>query len=288
MPISNTGYNGIRIAQGAPGNGSEGSYVCCAKPQGSGTACPAGHYACNSNHVCAVVAGCGTNSCTAGDNSTCTTPSNPPSGPAHTKLTIDLGIDAIGHVGDRPNPNTWQPVSGQADTGSNQTPKTNPRPFDVKVDATDFASVPFTFNTTTGIFEGTVDLGTSFAGCTACTITLTTGGHLVRKIPNIKITAKSTTNKIPFVNPTTGPYIITGDIGGDETTGDMNNQLDVLDYQALLSCIKDDAINDFDGQFTCNKLSTYAKYADLDNNGPTNRFDYNLFVREISKFQAGD
>lgn len=212
--------------------------------------------------------------------SNCTVASNT------TTLTIDVGLDGIGHVGDRVNP-AWAPVAGQANTGSNQTPKTNPRKdFDIKVGSVDKSGQIFTYDPAKGIYEGTVDLGTSFATCTSCVVSITTGGHLVRKVTVPTITAGSTTNKITY-DSTNGPNMIAGDIAGSATAG-MDNGLGPLDYQALLSCMNDADIPSFDSHVTCNSMPAYIKDTDLNDDGNIDKFDYNLFIREISKGHLGD
>jgi hypothetical protein len=239
--------------------------------------CPAGksstHLACASDHTCQRVATCGTDSCTEGQN--CNTP---------TTLSFTIGLDGIGHVGDRPNPTTWQEVSGQHGTGSNQNPTTNPRIFDIKVGANDYPNQSFIFDTTSGLYTGTVDLVASFA-TGPYLVTIETAGYLIRKIPNVTITAGSTTN-IHYVDATNGPYLVPGDI-------DMDNHLTSTDYSILLSCLSDSDINDFDNHAICNQNANYKTRSDLDDNGTAdtplvNKFDYNLFVREFSKVQTGD
>ena len=207
-----------------------------------------------------------------------------------TKLIIDLGLDAIGHVGDRPNPTKWQQVANQAGTGSNQTLKTNPRKLDVKVGTIDKPDTPFSLNATSGIFEGTVDLGTSIT-TGSYLVTLTTPGYLVRKVANVTITANKNDNKINFTDATTGPYLVPGDIVGNNDQATPDNNLGPLDYSMLMSCLIDDHdINTSSAsQSTCNTNNTlYHKLSDLNDDGKVDKFDYNLFIREISKIQNGD
>ncbi len=189
----------------------------------------------------------------------------------HTILSLTVGLDGIGHVGDQVNPD-WEPKPNAA--GSNQDPKTNPRPFTVNINGTNH-SASLTFDKTNGIYKGSLDLGTSFASG-SYTVKYSTQGHLTKALPaKVSITAGNTTN-VPQVNA------VTGDV-------DENNKLDILDYNILLSCLTDADITNQVSADACNTAGkNYKKTADLEDNGVTDKFDYNLFLREISKVQTGD
>jgi hypothetical protein len=74
--------------------------------------------------------------------------------------------------------------------------------------------------------------------------------------------------------------LVTGDIN-------MDNHLSILDYNVLMSCLNDPDINPSD-HTACNGNADFVKRADLEDNGVVNKFDYNLFLREISKVPDGD
>jgi hypothetical protein len=67
----------------------------------------------------------------------------------------------------------------------------------------------------------------------------------------------------------------------------MDNQLSIVDYNILMSCLHDPDINDFD-KTTCNENADFIKRSDLEDNGVVNKFDYNLFLREYSVVPIGD
>jgi hypothetical protein len=194
--------------------------------------------------------------------------------PGHTVLHFTIGLDAIGHTGDQVNAD-WRPINAAC---ANQDPITNPRNFTITVGTTAYNNQSFTFDATNGVYVGTVDLGTSFVSGDY-TITVTADGHLTRRVPgSVTITAE-TPKDVSRVN------LVTGDIN-------MDNQLSILDYNILMSCLNDPDINPFDHTL-CNSNPDFIKRANLEDNGVNgvgvvDKFDYNLFVREFSKVQNGD
>jgi hypothetical protein len=206
--------------------------------------------------------------------------------PNSTILSLVIGLDGIGHVGDQVNAD-WKThtntaiVNGKTVTnpvaGSNQTPKTDPRMFTVNVNGKDYTNQSFAFDKTNGVhagtYTGTVDLGTAFTGG-SYSIKVSTAGHLVKASANITITAGTTTT-VPQLN------LVAGDINGD-------NALGIDDYNILLSCMNDADITNTVGTALCNQDVNYKIRADLEDNGPINKFDYNLWVREFKMIQAGD
>ena len=280
--ISDIAANNIDIAY------CLGDNNCCNKPLCSATVttncvCPVGqvnpHYAC-SGTTCAPIQSCGTDSCTAGDNSTCSNP-KPTVAPNHTVLNLTVGLDGVGHIGDQANPD-WTSKYNAA--GSNQNPLTNPRTFTVNVGGTNY-NASLTYDKTTGVYKGTADLGTTF-NTDDYLIKISSPSHLVKAVAGtvsggkVHIVAGVSTNTVPQVN------LVTGDIQG-------TNSLTVVDYTILISCLKDPDINDFDNQVTCKKDPSYLKLSNLEDNGVNgvgvvDKYDYNLFIREFSKVQQGD
>ena len=117
-----------------------------------------------------------------------------------------------------------------------------------------------TYNSATGRFDGTVDLGTS----------VVPGNYLVKvKTPQFLresfsgITSLGRgTNNLPTVT------FISGDVNGD-------NVLNILDYNFILGCYSD--LTPAKACDAVQKLNT-----DLDDDGKVNQRDYNLFLREVA------
>jgi hypothetical protein len=68
------------------------------------------------------------------------------------------------------------------------------------------------------------------------------------------------------------------------TNGDINQdqKLSVTDYQILMSCLSPENgnIHSFDSYQICNQSPSYAKLADLNNDGVVDNYDFILFERE--------
>jgi hypothetical protein len=95
-------------------------------------------------------------------------------------------------------------------------------------------------------------------------------GFLGKQIPGIVSVTKGQTITPPSLS------VINGDINND-------NQLDILDYNALLSC--------FDTKYaspTCSAPNaSLSPGADIDDDGIVDGVDYNLFLRELSVQRGG-
>ena len=263
----------ISITSGvcAPSCTSLGGY--CHEPDDT-EACPAGDMTADtsgcSSGVCCKTGGGGRNP-------------SPPANPGDTIIKFVIGLDGIGTSGDQVNPD-WTPKAGRA-LGSNFNLHRS-HDFVVFINGqTHTGSLTFD-NTSTdpnyGLFTGSVDLGTSFA-TGSYTVKISSNGHLIKQVPGtVTITAGSTTN-IPHKDPATGALLnlVTGDVV-------TANVLDIYSYTTLLSCLSDKDINDFDKQLTCNRDANFPARADLEDNGAVDKYDYNLFVREIFKIRNGD
>ncbi len=117
------------------------------------------------------------------------------------------------------------------------------------------------FDTSTGAFTGTFDLGTNFI----------TGVYQIKiKIPQYLTTLVSGIQSLTAgaVNQLPKTTLITGDINGDNT-------VNILDFNILLGCYSDllPAVN-------CNSVNKTA--ADLNDDGNVNQLDYNLYLRELN------
>jgi hypothetical protein len=185
-----------------------------------------------------------------------------------TALSLTIGLDGIGSTGD--NVTT-------VSTDSNKNPNTTTRPLTVKLFNTSNTETDYTgtmtYNSTSGLFTSTVNLGTNFASGNYL-VKVVTDGHLVRLIPGTQTINAGTTNTMPRVN------LFAGDVNND-------NALTILDYNILMSCMQDVSISNPDGGALCRQNTSYATRSDLDDNGIVNKFDYNLFLREYP-VQKGD
>jgi len=236
------------------------------------------YYTCSGN-TCVSNPVCGTNSggCTAAGG-ICNVQSG------DTTLTFTIGLDGIGHTGDNVNADWTAHVQAatqftQANTsGSNQTPKTLTRPLSVKLfdkdnKETDYTGT-MTYDSTSGLFNATIDLGANFI-TGSYSVKVSTDGHLVRLVPGpLQTITAATTNPMPRAN------LVAGDIESD-------NALNIQDYNILMSCIHDSTINNPDNGKLCAQDANYSKRSDFYDNGVIDNRDYNLFLREYS-VQNGD
>ena len=116
-----------------------------------------------------------------------------------------------------------------------------------------------TYKPTTGTFDGTLFLPSTLQPGTY-TVRVEMEQYLATLISEVLV--KSDGVSLPPI------ALITGDIDG-------NNQLDVLDFNALLRCHQD--INKKATACTQNSL----RLADLNDDGKVNQLDYNLLYREL-------
>jgi hypothetical protein len=186
-------------------------------------------------------------------------------------LAFSIGMDAIGSAGDNENPNP---------SSSNQNPLHTTRNLAVQIfDSNNnqvFAQVgSINYNSGSGIFTGTVDLGTNFANGNY-TVKVKSDGHLRRLIPGIQNLNSALTQPIQMQRVN----LIAGDV-------DNNNILNINDYNILLSCVSSPVVANIDNHALCNTNANYIKLSDLEDNGAVDQFDYNLFLREYA-VQNGD
>lgn len=119
-----------------------------------------------------------------------------------------------------------------------------------------------TYDTTAKTFTGSVSLSGVPNGQYLATISM--DGFLTKQYPGI-FTVSGSTLSLPPIS------LVTGDINNDK-------QLDILDYNALISC------------FGSKQTSASCKYAptsqstgaDINDDGEINAIDYNTFLRELS------
>jgi hypothetical protein len=206
-------------------------------------------------------------------------------------LALIIGLDGIGHTGDRANAD-WTTktntaiINGQSVTnpvaGSNQSPKKPTRQVTLTLASNGGTPISVTGNVTfatdganVGKYTGIIPYGATVKAGTY-TVKVTIDGHLTKLVPgSITVTNTNTTVNVPSVD------LVTGDI----TTP---NGLAISDYNILLSCVSDSDFNDIDAHALCNQNASYKIRADTEDNDVIDKFDYNLFLREFSKVQAGD
>jgi hypothetical protein len=176
--------------------------------------------------------------------------------PGDTIIALNIGLHGIGSGGDSANPTSQGNMSPLRPTRT------------VTVDVYDTQNQLVTsqqgtvnFDTGSGKFIGTVDLGTSFA-TGLYTMKVKTDQYLRGLIPGIQTITAGQTTTLPPVT------LIAGDINGD-------NAINIIDYNILIGCYSDllPATN-------CN--ATNNVLSDLNDDGHVNEFDYNLFLRELT------
>jgi hypothetical protein len=176
--------------------------------------------------------------------------------PGDTLLNVTLGLQGIGTAGDSASPNTdgdMNPLHPQRTVTATVFNSQNQQV------ASQQGTV--TYNSSTGYFDGTVDLGQGFA-TGSYTVKIQTPQYLRGLVPGIQTITSGQTNTLPYLS------LIAGDINGD-------NQINILDYNVLMGCYSDllPATN-------CNP--TNNALSDLNDDGAVNEFDYNLFLRELT------
>jgi hypothetical protein len=185
--------------------------------------------------------------------------STPTSVPNSTKISLNVFIHGIGNSGDNTNPTNF--------SLSNKNPLVKNRTLDVQIinnlnQIVAQSTASLSYDSTTGSFKGTADLGNSFPSTGSYNIKAKGSTQLRRLIPGIQTITIGQTNSIPDIT------IITGDINSD-------NVLNILDYNLLIGCYSD--LAPATSCTTTNKILT-----DLNDNGSVNQFDYNLFLRELA------
>lgn len=173
---------------------------------------------------------------------------------ADVSANVVLFLHGIGAGGDNPNPTS----------GGNTTPMHPSRTITIDVVNSQDQVVStnqgtIVYNTTDKNFQGSVNFANISPG--NYLLKIKSDGFLAKQLPGIQ-TFGSSNLTFPSI------YLVTGDITND-------NKLDLLDYNALISC--------FDVKFnTCN-----IPLADINDDGKVDGIDYNLLIRELS-VQSGD
>jgi hypothetical protein len=172
-------------------------------------------------------------------------------------------LHGLGNSGDNANPN--------AHSLSNKNPLHTGRAFTVMVFNVLDQKVAeeqgnLTYNSGNGNFTGTVNMGTTLTSGTY-TVKIRTNGFLSKLIPGIQ-------------NLTAGTHVDLATVSLVNGDADVNNTLNILDYNLLIGCY-----SDILPAVACD--STKKLKTDFTDDGNVNQYDYNLFLRELS-VQGGD
>ena len=176
--------------------------------------------------------------------------------PGATNLSVTLALHGIGKGGDSVNPvseGNMSPLHSQRQVSvemyNNQNQLVETKTGNVN------------YNASSGLFDGTISLGSSFQSG-VYTVKVKTGKYLRVVVPGIQTVNVGQTAYLPPV------AMVLGDINGD-------NSINIVDYNTLMGCYSDllEATDCAQGN---------AVLADLTDDGHVNQFDYNLFLRELS------
>lgn len=189
------------------------------------------------------------------------TPTITPTPTPATVLALTLKLHGVGQGGDSVNPTS---------TG-NTVPITPQRPITLAISSITNVAVAnvsgtISYNTTTGIFTGSVDLSSLASG--SYVVKVTTPKYLAKTLPGVQTITQNQTNSMPTT------AMIAGDVNGD-------NALNILDYNMIMDCY-----SDLNPPRACSDLAK-KQASDIDDDGKVNQYDYNLFIRELS-IRPGD
>lgn len=182
----------------------------------------------------------------------------PTNKPITMQLTLDILHHGIGTSGDNTNPT--------ASSLSNKNPlhpvqAANVMVYNAANQLIASSTGQLTYASESGSFKGTIGL-TDPITTGIYTVKVDTERHLTRLIAGIQSLTANQNNQLPTTE------LVTGDITND-------NQLDIRDYNLLLDCY-----SDLSTAAACNDVKKAA--SDINDDGPVNQVDYNLFLREIS------
>lgn len=182
---------------------------------------------------------------------------------AITNLSFTIYLHGIGLGGDNVTPNG----------GGNTLPLHQQRKATVTMlnaNNMPVLTLPFdiVYSSTSGNFAGSVNKGNLADGSYLATIKV--DNFLPKQLPGIIQITSGQAFVIPSV------YVVTGDINND-------NQLDILDYNLLVSCFGSKQTSS-----TCMTPPTQLlSGSDINDDGKVDGFDYNLFLRELSVQHGG-
>lgn len=174
------------------------------------------------------------------------------------KADLSVFLHGIGNSGDNVNPNS---------SLSNKNPLHPIRPVKVELYnsnevliATKEAQI--TYASSSGNFKGSVNLGSINAG--NYLFKIKSGQYLRKTYPGFQTLQNGTDITLPAISLTTG-----------DTNDD--NKLNILDYNIIYGCFTGNVLTQPRSCTADQKLMS-----DLDDNGPVNLYDFNLYIRELS------
>ncbi len=176
--------------------------------------------------------------------------------PGNARVKINLMLHGIGRGGDSVNANSQ----------GNNMPRRPQRTivldvYDVQNQLVISKQGSVLFDTATGGFVGTVDLGTQFA-TGMYTLKIKSDQYLRGLISGIQTITNGQLTTLPKVT------LIAGDINND-------NAVNIVDYNIVIGCY-----SDLLPPISCTTANQVL--ADLNDDGNVNQFDYNLFIRELT------
>lgn len=183
--------------------------------------------------------------------------------PDETTLQFTIFFHGIGNSGDNANPSNSSlsnknPIHTVRDISVEVFNKTNQKVME--------KTGTVIFNSGSGNFRGTVNLGANF-GTDFYTVKVSSPQYLIKQVPSIVNIRNNQITTIPTLS------LVTGDVVHD-------NALNILDYNIIIGCY-----SDFAAPIACNANQKAA--VDITDDSKINQFDYNLFLRDLS-VQNGD
>ena len=176
--------------------------------------------------------------------------------PGSTAVNLTVLLHGIGNGGDSANPNA------QGNTNPLRKTRTvTVELFNAQNQLVSTKQGSVTYQSGSGDFRGTVSFGAEVS-TGLYTVKLKSDQYLKGLIPGIQSITKGQSNNTPAVT------LIAGDVNGD-------NQINIIDYNLLSGCY-----SDLLPPVDCNAEN--AVLTDFNDDGNTNQFDYNLFLRELT------
>lgn len=180
--------------------------------------------------------------------------------PATTFLNLTVFQHGIGNSGDNSNPTQF--------SMSNKNPINKTIDADLELFNTDNQLIgtgrgPIKYASESGNYIGKLGIYPNTFVSGKYYLKVKTNKHLKRQVSGILTINAGQTNTVPAVT------LVTGDFNND-------NQLSILDYNALLDCYSDLTL-----AVACDDNNKKAQ-ADFNDDGFVNQVDYNLFLREIA------
>lgn len=180
--------------------------------------------------------------------------------PATTFLKLTVFHHGIGNSGDNSNPTQF--------SMSNKNPINKMVDADLELFNTENQKVgqgrgPIKYASESGNYIGTLGIYPNDFPSGKYYLKVKTNKHLKRQVAGILTINAGQTNVVPDVT------LVTGDFNND-------NQLSILDYNALLDCYSDLTL-----AVACDDAAKKSQ-ADFNDDGFVNQVDYNLFLREIA------